>query len=305
MQSRTVDCPVCGRSFEIGETLTKVTCNFCGAVFETPLEKQKMNNEDNELDSKTCFEEAVDALTAKVTTLENALDVFSRQKYPERFNEYYLEIQKSLIHLDGAYGAYSGDKSELIKQYAEIFANKVKRGVNVDEFKQVKNNDYDKVIYLYVAFAVPAILKFKAEYSDELADDLLLTWNRENKKQKLGKATFDTLNNGFRRKWCFITTAVCNTLEKPDDCFELNSFRNFRDNYLVNQPGGREQIQEYYIIAPLIVNAINSSPDKDDIYREIWSKHLSKCLEHYKHSEFEKCRKEYADMVGILREKWL
>lgn len=305
MQSRTVTCPVCGKSFEIGDALTEVTCNFCGQVFEAPHENGSETASKNEPDGKLSLDEAVDALTPKTVDLGNARDAFSRKKYPESFNAYYLELQKSLIILDRAYGACTGDKGELVKEYAEALANKIKKDVNITEFKQLKNTDFEKVVFLYVAFAVPAILKFNAEYSDELADDFLLTWNRENKKRKLGKATFEMLNEGFKKKWCFITTAVCGTLKKPDDCVELTSFRNFRDNYLSNQPGGKEQIQEYYIIAPLIVNAINTSGEKDKIYKEIWSNRLSKCLEYYKQGEYEKCREEYADMVSFLREKWL
>lgn len=305
MQSRTVTCPVCGKSFEIGETLSKVTCNFCGKIFEVPHDNENETDAVNETAGKACLTDAVDVLTPKITGLENARDAFSRKKYPESFNAYYLELHKSLVCLDGAYGAYAGDKSVLIKEYAEEFANKIKGGAGVTEFKQLKNSDFEKVVYLYVAFAVPAVLKFNAEYSDELADDVLLTWNRENKKRKLGKATFETLNEGFKKKWCFITTAVCNSLKKPDDCFELTSFRNFRDSYLAKQPGGKEQIQEYYIIAPLIVNAIDKSADRENVYKNIWSNHLSKCLEYYKRSEYENCRKGYTDMVSALREKWL
>ena len=44
---------------------------------------------------------------------------------------------------------------------------------------------------------------------------------------------------------CFITTAVCKYLGKPDDCFELTALRDFRDNWLAEQAGGAEEIHEY------------------------------------------------------------
>ena len=34
---------------------------------------------------------------------------------------------------------------------------------------------------------------------------------------------------------CFITTAVCAYLGKPDDCDELNKLRNFRDTWLTRE----------------------------------------------------------------------
>jgi len=60
---------------------------------------------------------------------------------------------------------------------------------------------------------------------------------------------------------CFITTATCETLGKPDNCYELNLFRDFRDNWLERQPDGKALIQEYYDVAPKIVNSINKRKD--------------------------------------------
>lgn len=57
---------------------------------------------------------------------------------------------------------------------------------------------------------------------------------------------------------CFITTAVCDSFGKADDCYELTAFRNFRDKWLVNQADGKNLIAEYYNIAPKIVEKINS-----------------------------------------------
>lgn len=38
---------------------------------------------------------------------------------------------------------------------------------------------------------------------------------------------------------CYITTATCEEYGKPDDCYELTTFRNFRDNWLKNNPMGK------------------------------------------------------------------
>ncbi|GHU54664.1 hypothetical protein FACS1894132_09650 [Clostridia bacterium] len=56
---------------------------------------------------------------------------------------------------------------------------------------------------------------------------------------------------------CYITTAVCTSLEKPDDCYELTLLRNFRDTFLKNQPDGETLIKPYYEDAPRIVDKIN------------------------------------------------
>jgi hypothetical protein len=56
---------------------------------------------------------------------------------------------------------------------------------------------------------------------------------------------------------CFITTAVCEMFDKPDDCYELTMFRNFRDEYLKKQSDGEMLIVECYQIAPIIVSRID------------------------------------------------
>jgi len=52
---------------------------------------------------------------------------------------------------------------------------------------------------------------------------------------------------------CFITTACCETLGLPDDCFELRTLRRYRDEVLAKRPAGVEQIAGYYRLAPLIL----------------------------------------------------
>ena len=44
------------------------------------------------------------------------------------------------------------------------------------------------------------------------------------------------------KKGCFITSAVCESFGKPDDCYELTMFRSFRDNYLAKEQDGEIRI---------------------------------------------------------------
>lgn len=306
MEINTVVCPACGKSFKANASITEITCNFCRTVFNsTPIRGELLEAQESETDSVYFFNKAVMALTPKVTTALNKSDVLAKQKYPQYFSDYYNEICHSYKCFEKAYSLYVGDKKEIVLQYAEAFASKIKKNAGKENLNSLNGLELEGVIYLYILFAVPSILKYEAEYSDALADALLQTWNREHKKRKIGKSTFEAINQGFKFKLCFITTAVCDTLGRPDDCYELNSFRKFRDNYLLKQPGGKAQVQEYYLIAPLIVNAIYASPDKNRVYYDIWDNYLSKCLAMYEQGKYEQCRKTYTEMVSFLREKWL
>ncbi len=104
--------------------------------------------------------------------------------------------------------------------------------------------------------------------------------------------------------WCFITTAVCEYLGKPDDCFELTTLRNFRDNWLALQPDGEDEIREYYELAPKIVEKLAASDEKDSLYEKIRLDYIEPCLEEILHGHNEACRERYRAMVFMLKQKF-
>lgn len=118
------------------------------------------------------------------------------------------------------------------------------------------------------------------------------------------KALEKLVNVSTSSSGCFITTAVCGTFNKPDDCYELTSFRNFRDNWLVNQPDGASLVQEYYRIAPGIVERINALADAKNIYMSIWQEYLKPCLTCIEDGNMQKCKEIYVDMVRNLQKKF-
>ena len=111
-------------------------------------------------------------------------------------------------------------------------------------------------------------------------------------------------NSGYRggsSSSCFLTSACVEYLGKEDDCEELTKLRAFRDNYLRKQEDGEELIKEYYQVAPLIVEKINSSSEKEKYYEYIYS-NIIKCLKLIEVSDNEGTLKIYKDMVLYLKE---
>ena len=104
---------------------------------------------------------------------------------------------------------------------------------------------------------------------------------------------------------CFVTTAVCDSFGKPDDCFELMTFRKFRDTWLVAQPDGKALIAEYYDIAPRIVANINSLDNAAQIYKTIWKKYLAPCLEFIRNDDNLSCKDKYVEMIHELKRHYL
>lgn len=104
---------------------------------------------------------------------------------------------------------------------------------------------------------------------------------------------------------CFITTAVCGSFGKADDCFELTAFRKFRDGWLTAQPDGKSLIAEYYAVAPRIVAKINSFADAAKIYKHIWQKYLAPCLKFIERGDNVACKNKYVEMVCELKRRYL
>ncbi len=104
---------------------------------------------------------------------------------------------------------------------------------------------------------------------------------------------------------CYITTAVCEMQNKPDDCYELTMFRKFRDEWLAEQPNGKDLIQEYYEIAPTIVNLIDKDKNRTEIYENINRQYLLPCLKLIEEQDYEECKEKYVAMVENLRKHYI
>ena len=153
-----------------------------------------------------------------------------------------------------------------------------------------------------VAFILPALKRHSGKCENILTEAIVNTWNGKYKKNKIAPTSFEEINTGFsaRSKFCYITTAVCGRMGKPDDCYELRTLRSFRDNYLANQPMGMKEIGQYYLFAPMILKRI----DDDNEYDRIYDQYLKLCIEDIEKGDNEDCRRRYRRMVSDLREKW-
>ena len=63
-------------------------------------------------------------------------------------------------------------------------------------------------------------------------------------------------------------------------------------------------IQEYYQIAPAIVERIDQSKDRQVIYQSIWDTYLIPCLRCIEAKQFIACKDIYTAMVNNLKQKF-
>lgn len=152
---------------------------------------------------------------------------------------------------------------------------------------------------------IPLIMKVKDPCMEQWADIIVNTWNERFPENKITKTTQDVVQGGFRSKLCYITTAVCESLHKPDDCYELTVLRDYRDEYLLKEGSeGKAIVDEYYNIAPSIVKHINKQKDADAIYQQLWEEYLSPCISFIEEGKNEACKEVYSNMVRSLQEQY-
>lgn len=99
---------------------------------------------------------------------------------------------------------------------------------------------------------------------------------------------------------CFITTAVCGSLNKPDDCDELTAMRWLRDKLKVEDPDMAVLIEEYYRVAPLVVKKIDSKVDAPVVYRQLWDNSISKIYGDIKQKDYRDAKLRYISMLEDL-----
>lgn len=104
---------------------------------------------------------------------------------------------------------------------------------------------------------------------------------------------------------CYLTTACVDCRNLPDDCVELTVLRKFRDEYMMRQPEGPEDIKEYYEKAPQIVSEIDSRKDRKEIYENLYSDVIKPCVEMIECGKNEEAYEKYKRMVRELEKEYM
>ena len=109
--------------------------------------------------------------------------------------------------------------------------------------------------------------------------------------------------SGSGTEGCYLTSACVAARGLPDHCEELQTLRSFRDGYLTEQPGGREEIAQYYATAPKIVETINQLPNAMDIWNRIYEELVKPCVQMIHANQYPQAHqlyKSYASNLSLL-----
>lgn len=121
----------------------------------------------------------------------------------------------------------------------------------------------------------------------------------------IGYGSYQEIANGFRWRLCYITSAVCRTQGKKDDCYELTTFRRFRDQVMLASDEGRALVEEYYHLAPAIVTTVRLCWDEKAVYDKVYRDYLLPCLGLLEAGDEKGCRDKYVEMVRHMERTYL
>lgn len=290
----TIHCPHCGRELNIPDDAGNIVCMFCAEPIDVrsilaPPEPAVDDAAPPDWDALL-----PDGLFSDRLSGGN----FNVRDYPAEYERYSEQFQPALRAFLRSVQNDPGAADEFAERLFRRFRDSLQRAGG-------KRRDSFPVRLTITALMIPSLLSLPGGEGERAADCFLAKWNGAFPKEPLGKATYEQVLGGFRHKLCYITTAVCRSLGKGDDCGELNAFRSFRDGWLSRAPGGREKIAEYYLFAPMVVRAIDASDRAETEYLRIWEDGLSPLLRCLREGRQTDCAAGYEKMVRSLEEKWL
>lgn len=103
---------------------------------------------------------------------------------------------------------------------------------------------------------------------------------------------------------CYLTSACTAARGLPDDCYELQTLRYFRDKWLKKQPDGVLLIARYYEIAPKIVAAIDAREDRLDLYERIYQELVFLCVNMIEETKYQDALELYRAFTLQLEKEY-
>lgn len=104
---------------------------------------------------------------------------------------------------------------------------------------------------------------------------------------------------------CYVTTATCKTLGLAEGCRELEKLRWFRDEVLLQSEAGRQEVEQYYAMAPALVKVIDALPNAEAVYSHIYWEAIRPAVAAVDAGDFETAQSIYRDAVRSLGKRFL
>ena len=295
-------CPRCHEKIQVPDDREKIICMYFGKEILVKEALGPSMKADAGL-----YEEyknlAMTGMERVIKECSNPMDGFKKDAYEGLMDDFYTSVRNMLEDIEYFYQTDDNPESWLDELSSHVVKT-ARLDIDSTQGKVQKNRRQLDLNFLVSVYLIPALLKYPAAVGDPLSDRLVQAWNTAF-DASIGKASFEEINGGFRRKLCYITTAVLKSLGKGSDCPELQILKDYRDCYLETTEEGHALVEEYYNIAPTLVKRMDRLPDRDEIYEKIYSEYLAPCIHKIQKQDYESCRELYQEMVRGLEEKYM
>ncbi len=255
---------------------------------------------------------ALDQISALLEQADLRIAEFKRDTYEESFQKH-LEDNAAVWNQLNAIGDSGLSPEEMereracVADYIALKAEELLAGAK----NRTGREKLQLTLNLYmVSYFLPAIVAYqrrcggREEDIRKLTDAICGRW-AVSFKNHIQTSDYESIREGFKQKLCFVTTAVCQGLQKPQDCREVMIMKQYRDQYLLSLEDGAALVHAYYDIAPTIVKRIAKEASPEDKYLYLWERYLKKCVELAEQRRNEQCREVYETMMEELREEYL
>ena len=246
---------------------------------------------------------AVELMSTAFDTDNKPLEMFNKTSYKPYFEQFYARMLPAFDAIETLYEQV-GEPEEMLGNMAQTLTDSAKAAVDACPKKGARDALAMNMNMQLAVLVYPAVLHYKGKSSRPLADLIGQRWKEAFPKSNVQAAEYEYIEKGFHRRFCYITTAVCENLHKGDDCYELTLLRDYRDEYLMQLPEGEDLVRSYYDVAPTIVKHISARPDASAIYSGIYEAYLAPCIHMIERGEKEQCAKHYMEMVADLKNQY-
>ncbi len=308
MEYSIKQCPKCNGELHIPIDLKTCICMFCGEAFDLKdVEKSSVSEVDLQV-IEVDYRKVLEGISGLINNYAQLLPKFTKDYYCTNF-EQYVQTSTQILQPAEHYAALTdGNVDKVADEISHAIVEAIENdltGTKGGLISSSKNKIIDQYRFFLTVYTVPMILHLNYSFSEPLADCIIDKWRQRFPEFAFNKGSYENLQAGFERKgYCFITTAVCETLNKADNCDELTAFRKFRDTYMQQTKERQLSMETYYQIAPAIVASIDMRPNYKETYRYIWSEYLQPCLKDMEENRLDHCEKHYIKMVQELKNEF-
>ncbi|MDY3122082.1 CFI-box-CTERM domain-containing protein [Suipraeoptans intestinalis] len=225
---------------------------------------------------------------------------FKKKTYQDLFESLFEKHRPLMEALQESYESeedFLDRTAGIIPDYAQEKLSHLSKGK-----REVQMVDYNMSMAVYI---VPLLKYSRQEGPARLAKEMVIRWNEKKMMPLiLQESSYEEISGGFKKGFCYITTAICKSRGLPDDCEELTMLRSYRDTYLLATEEGRMLVEDYYDTAPALVQCLDMRKDAARIYERLYKKELTECLSLIRAGQNEMCKERYVDMVKHLQRSY-